>query len=390
MRTGKLITRVDRYICRQLFLALIAVTGGLTALIWLTQSLRFVELVVNHGLSFGVFLELTGLLIPSFVAVILPITTFVVVQFIYQRLAGDRELTVMRAAGLSPIALSRPALAIALLAVGSGFLLNLIIVPASLRSFREFQWEVRNKVVAFLLQEGVFTQVNGDVTVYVRSRDPGGGLRGILIDDARDKRAHATILAESGRLIDGPNGPQVVLFNGTRQEIDPKSGRLDMLTFRQNVLELGDAAHSDAARLPDMSEVSLAALLDPHPANPRDIPKWVAEAHKRLATPLTALSYALIALVSVLTGTFRRHGSLLRPLAGVLGVVGLLALGLLSDDLAARNNALIPLIWIQAVVPGAICAWLLLGPPVLVALRRSRSPVRRGMPPITPAAGAAP
>jgi lipopolysaccharide export system permease protein len=36
---------------RQLFWALIAVTTGLTALIWLTQSLRFVELVVNRGLS---------------------------------------------------------------------------------------------------------------------------------------------------------------------------------------------------------------------------------------------------------------------------------------------------------------------------------------------------
>ena len=103
--------RLDRYIFRQLLFALIAVTSGLTALIWLTQSLRFVELVVNHGLSFGVFLRLTGLLIPSFVAVILPITTFVVVQFVYQRLAGDRELTVMRAAGLSPFALARPAFA---------------------------------------------------------------------------------------------------------------------------------------------------------------------------------------------------------------------------------------------------------------------------------------
>ena len=104
MRSRPLVTRLDRYMFYQQLWALIAVTGGLAALIWLTQSLRFVELVVNHGLSIGVFLELTGLLIPSFVAVILPITTFVVIQFIYQRLAGDRELTVMRSAGLSPSA----------------------------------------------------------------------------------------------------------------------------------------------------------------------------------------------------------------------------------------------------------------------------------------------
>jgi len=376
MRPGKLITRLDRYVFRQLLVALLAVTGGLTALIWLTQSLRFVELVVNHGLSFGVFFELTGLLIPSFVAVILPITTFVVVQFVYQRLAGDRELTVMRAAGLSPFALSRPALALAILATAACYLLNLVIVPASLSDFREFQWEIRNKVVAFLLQEGVFTQVSDDITVYVRSRDPAGNLRGILVDDGRDKRAHATILAESGRLIHGPNGqPEVLLFNGTRQEIDPKTGRLDILTFRENVLDLADATHDAAARLPDMSEVPLATLLHPHPANPHDIPKWIAEAHKRLATPITALSYAMVALVSVLTGMFRRHGSLLRPLAGVATVVVLLAAGLLCDDLAARNNALIPLMWLQPIVPGLVCVWLLFGPQLLAPLLRPPMPV---------------
>jgi lipopolysaccharide export system permease protein len=83
-------TRLDRYILGQLTVALLAVTLALVALIWLTQSLKFVELVVNRGLSLSVFLQLTSLLIPSFVAIILPITTFVVVQFVYQRLAGGR------------------------------------------------------------------------------------------------------------------------------------------------------------------------------------------------------------------------------------------------------------------------------------------------------------
>jgi lipopolysaccharide export system permease protein len=54
MRSGRLVTRLDIYIFRQVLVALLAATGGLTALIWLTQSLRFVELVVNRGLSFFV------------------------------------------------------------------------------------------------------------------------------------------------------------------------------------------------------------------------------------------------------------------------------------------------------------------------------------------------
>lgn len=369
MRTGRVITRLDWYMFRQLGLALIAVTGGLTALIWLVQSLRFVELVVNHGLSLGVFMELTGLLIPSFVAVILPITTFVVVQFIYQRMAGDREITVMRTAGLSPGALSRPALVLTVLVIAACYLLNLWLVPASLASFRQFQWEIRNQMAAFLLQEGVFTQVSDNLTVYVRSRDPDGTLRGILVDDERDKTATATILAEHGRLVEGPNGPRVLLVSGSRQEIDRQTGRLNVLTFAQNELDLTDSAKNDGERLRDMTEVTLGELLDPHPANPRDAPKWIAEAHKRLAGPLTAFSFAAVALLSVLSGTFRRHGSIVRPLVAIAAVVVLLATGLAVENLAARDNALLPLIWLQALAPGVICCWVLLGPQALTTWR---------------------
>jgi lipopolysaccharide export system permease protein len=362
MRGGPIVTRFDRYIFRQLFLALIAVTGGLTALIWLTQSLRFVELVVNRGLSFVVFLRLTGLLIPSFVAVILPITTYVVIQFIYQRLASDRELTVMRAAGLSPFALSRPALAVAVLVSLAGLGLSLYAVPSTLASFRQFQWEIRNRLVAFLLQEGVFTPISDKLTVYVRSRDEDGTLRGILVDDGRESASHATILAERGQLVEGSSGPRAVLFNGSRQDIDHVNGRLNVLTFQQNEIDLGDASKDNGERPPDMSEVSLAALLDPHPINPRDEAKWRAEGHKRLTMPLTTLSYALVALYATLTGTFRRQGAIIRPLIAVGTVVALLAAGLAVGTLAARDNTLLPLMWVHAILPGLIAGWLLYSP----------------------------
>ena len=359
-------TQLDRYVLRQLAIAVVAVTGGLVALIWLTQSLRFVELVVNRGLSLGVFLQLTGLLVPNFVAVILPITTFVVVQFIYQRLAGDRELTVMRAAGLSPFALARPALILAALIVGLSYLLNLWLVPTSFTAFREYQFEIRNRLAAFLLQEGVFTPVSDDLTVYIRGREQDGTLRGVLVEDARQRNSRATILAESGRLVDGPQGPRVVLRNGSRQEIDRATGRLNVLTFAENSVDLASRTKSEEVRYRDSTEMSLDELLNPDPAiNARDHGKLLVEAHRRLSAPLTALSFTLVALLSVLTGAFRRHGNVLRPLVAVLSVVALLALGLALLNLAARQPALIPLVWIHATLPGLACAWLLFAPPPL-------------------------
>jgi lipopolysaccharide export system permease protein len=372
-----MVTQIDRYVFRQLLIALIASTGGLVALIWLTQSLRFIELVVNRGLSFFVFLKLTSLLIPSFVAVILPITTYVVVQFCYQRLAGDRELTVMRAAGLSNWALSRPAMALGIFSVTACFVLNVWLVPQSYAAFREYQFEIRNRMAAFLLQEGVFTPISDEMTVYVRSRDLDGTLHGILIDDARQKNARATILAERGRLVGIEGVPRLQLENGSRQELDRQTGRLNMLTFAENSIDLTQNGHNAEQRYRDFTEMSMDELLHPDTAvvSTRDLPKLLVEAHRRLSSPATCASFALVALVSVLTGTFRRFGGLLRPVLAALTIVGLLALGLAIANLAARLPNLVPLIWLHAIGPGAIAAWVLFVPgpravrPVFAAAR---------------------
>ena len=81
------------------------------------------------------------------------------------------------------------------------FVLNVWMVPAAFTEFRQYQFEIRNRLAAFLLQEGVFTPVSDDLTVYVRGRDRDGTLRGIMVDDARQPNSHATIFAERGRLI---------------------------------------------------------------------------------------------------------------------------------------------------------------------------------------------
>ena len=360
------LTRIDRYILRQLLVALVAVTGALVALIWLTQSLRFVELVVNRGLSMRVFLQLTGLLIPNFVAVILPITTFVVVLFIYQRLSGDREITVLRGAGLSQFALSRPALMLSAISIGAGLLLNLWIVPASSQAFKEYQFELRNKVAAFLLQEGVFTAISDQLTVYVRSRDQDGTLRGIMVEDDRQTTSRSTILAESGRLVATGDVPRVLLENGSREEIDAKTGRLNVLTFEQDTVDLASNGKGGDQRFRSEDEMSMHELLHPDPAN-REASKMIVEAHKRLTQPLTSASFTMVALLAVLAGGFRRGGNLAQPLAAVAALVGLIGLGLAVPSVATHNLALIPLVWLEAVAPGIVCAWLL-----FVPLRRYR------------------
>ncbi len=354
------LTRIDRYIFGQLLIALVLVTLGLVALIWLTQSLRFIQIIVDHGLSPVVFIRLTSLLVPSFVATILPITCFIVVLFIYARLGSDREITVMRACGLSDFALARPALWLAAAATLVGYGLNLILVPASLGSFRTYQYEIRNQIAAFLLEPGVFTPVADHITVYVQSRGADDSLGGILIEDGRDRAAPATILAASGQLLVSPQGPVVVLENGSREQIDPKTGRLDVLTFQRNVVSLAQTAKAAIPDMVDSAEANLQELLHP-PASlsPDDRGKWLVEAQRRLTAPLSTLSFTLIGLLAALRGMFRRNGGLVRPVGAVVAVTLLVALSLGVGNLAARDTVLLPLMWVVAVLPGLVAGVML-------------------------------
>lgn len=362
-------TRLDRYVFRQLLIGLAVTTVGLVALVWLTQSLRFIQLIIQHGLSPLVFLHLTGLLVPSFLAVILPITCFIVTLFVYARLAADRELTVMRAAGMSDPAIARPALALAVLSMAACWVLNVWVVPATLTQFSRFESIIRNQVAAFLLEPGVFTPIPGHITVYVQQRDKDGVLHGIVIQDARQKDQPATILARTGRLIAGPNGPEVMLKDGSREQIDQKTGRLNILSFRQNLIDLAKPSSTQVDFAPKTSEASIGQLFHPDRANigPAMQRQWHEEAWRRIAAPFAVISYTLLALLSVLRSPFRRQGGAAALVAAVLGVMGLVALELGIENLAARQNGLIPLIFVVTLGPS------LVGLVLLVRHRRRRA-----------------
>src|SRR5215469_9118371 len=105
--------RIFRYLFQHVAITTLVVVVTLTAAIWLTQSLRFIDWIVNHGLPITTFIYITVLVLPSFLGVILPIALFCSVLFTYQRMQVDSEIVVMRSVGVSPLHLAKPALTMA-------------------------------------------------------------------------------------------------------------------------------------------------------------------------------------------------------------------------------------------------------------------------------------
>lgn len=353
---------LDRYLFQQLFTGFVVVAIALVCVLWLTQSLRFVELIVNRGLGIGTFIYFTALLLPNFLTIILPIALFAVVTFVYSRLNMDRELPVMRAMGMSNWAIGRPALILTAFVMMASYALNLYIVPKSYEQFRELQWELRHSMSHLLLREGAFNELSRNVTVYVRERTQEGQLLGILVHDESDENRPVTLMAERGAMVEVEGSARVIMFEGNRQVVDAHSGKLSMLYFDRYTHDVKLKRQSAQDRTPESREMTVPDLLEPQKnpkLEPRDYGKFIVEGHQRMISPFLCLSNVLAALLFLTAGQFSRRGQAQRILFAILGVVFLQIASLGMANIAAKNLQLLPLLYIGTLLPVPVCSFFL-------------------------------
>ena len=345
---------LTRYMLNQLVIGLLLITLSLVCVMWLSQSLRFVEMIVNRGLSVGGFLYLTALLLPNLVSIILPIALFIAAAFVYGKLVADRELVVMRAAGLSQQELMRPALVVATAVTLALLIINIDLLPRSYTAFKELQWTIRHTFSHVLLREGTFTLVRPGITIYVRERTDDEQLHGVLVHDERRPGRPSTLMAARGAMVNAEDGSRVVLFDGNRQEVDPQTHQLSVLYFDRYTFDIEPARGTTDERFREPRERSIRelfeALHDPN-LSARDRNRFVVEGHKRLAQPFSAFGYALIALACLISGPFSRRAQTKRIALAVLLMVTSQALAMGIEGFAVKHLVLIPFIYLNMFVP---------------------------------------
>ena len=353
--------KLDWYLFRQLLAATLFVTVTLTGVVWLMQSLRFIEMIVNRGLSVPVFVYFTFLLLPTFISVILPIALVAAVIFVYNRLLTDSELIVMRAGGYSQFGLAKPAIVLSFLILIVSFSLSLYLLPSSFRNFKDLEFSLRNSFPTVLLQEGVFNQMTKGITVYIRKREKNGELQGIVIHDTRTPKTPITIMANKGAIVAGDNGPRVIMVDGNRQQVDRNTGQLSLLYFDRYSFDLDTVSKDRTVRWREPKERYLHELFFPDSQEKIlwNFHKLRMEGHYRLSMPLLPLGLTLSVLAFLLSGDFNRRGQLWRVLAAV-GVTLCIELGHLGvQNLGERTPQLTLGMYAVPLLPAGIALFVM-------------------------------
>src|SRR5438270_205773 len=239
---------------------------------------------------------------------------------------------------------------------GIGFIglmsLSAYFLPASNREFKDLQFEIRNRFVSSLLQEGTFTTISDKLTIYVGSRNERGEISGVLINDERDPQQPVTIFAERGAFADTTEGSRIILVNGNRQRYERASGKLSVLTFERYTLDLAMLRDAPVVRFREAQERFLGELFfPPGDLDATNYRNFLVEGHQRLAVPLSIFSFVIIPLACLLPGEFNRRGQLKRVLLAVVFALVFQSTDLGIKNLAASHYAAIPLMYVIDLLP---------------------------------------
>ena len=318
---------IGRYIFRITFGAFLVTCLSITALMWITQALRDIDLMTNQGQSILVFVGITGLIIPLLIQIIAPIALMIAVAYVLNKLGNDSEIIVMNAAGMPPSVLFRPFLAVGAVVSLLVAAISAYVSPWGLRELRLWATEVRTDLVSNVVQPGRFTQLEQRLTLHIRERMPNGQLQGILIDDQRNPKERVTILAEKGDIVKNQRGAFLVLGNGSVQRHE--SGQRDpaLVLFDSYGFDLSSLATGSPQSIKySTRERYLWELYDSERADARfaDQPNQVrAEFHDRITAPLYPLAFVIL-IYAYLGAPRTTRQSRALSLLGAIGVAAAL------------------------------------------------------------------
>src|SRR5277367_4753128 len=282
--------RIERYLFRTAATAFLAGLLTLTAVIWVTQALKQLDLMTGKGQTILVFLTMTGLGLPFLTAIIAPVALFASVLYCLNKLNGDSELVVMSASGISTARLLAPFLALFALVFLAVAALYLDIVPRSFQAIQTLTARVHADFIANFARPGAFTELEAGFVFHYRERANDGSLRGVFIQDRRDAAAIATYIAEVGEIVEKEGETYLLLLKGSTQR--PRaSGDSAIITFDDYAIDLSQfIGKGDAIRRP--RERTTWQLLA---GDPRDPAQLVGQLRAELLERFTSPFYAFAA-----------------------------------------------------------------------------------------------
>ena len=300
---------LDRYIMREMVPPTSLGLLVFTFILLIDQIPRLLAILVARSADvttiFRVFLNL----LPSILAVTLPMAFLLGVLLAFGRMASDSEIVALRAVGVSPLRLLAPVLALSLLTGLITFYINAVALPAANQAHRELVFSLLVSKARTVVKPRTFTDdlLPGKLMLYVSDIAADSGVwRNVFIHDNTDPREPKVMLAREGALVIDKEKHKVrlQLGEGTLHTFsipnpkDYRQARFDShgfdLPFDEFFPKLPLSKGDREMTLPELTEQIGKKQASGRPA--KEWARFAVEWHKKFAIPSACIVFGVLGL----------------------------------------------------------------------------------------------
>lgn len=321
--------RIDRYIVQHIYVFIALVAFGLISIYSFIGFLSDMDDVGKGQFGIAQLMIYTLMMMPAGLYTLMPIIAMLGTLMGLGTLAGQSELTAMRAAGFSLLRMGAVTVIAGLILGLFGYVLGDWIAPATQRAAQDYKFTARDGSLAQAEKHPVWLR-DGDSIFHIRQLIAQDHVADVdVFTLAADMRLIASYRIKEGRYQGGE-----WRFSGVRKAAltmdSVTTTDVPQLTWKgalsPEVLHLL-LLKADSLTMPGL--VRLIGYLD---GNRLDSTRYRAEMWRKLIAPVTVMSLMLFAIPFVLTSP-RSGGAGQRLLIGILVGVGFYVLNEVSVNL---------------------------------------------------------
>ncbi len=356
----KILFRKLLFDCLYFFIITLISTG---IIIWVFQAVNFLDIMIEDGRNYLVYIKYTLLNFPKIVSKILPFAIFFSFSYVIAKYEINNELIVFWNYGVDKISLINFFLKFSVLIMILQIILSTFVVPKTQDLARSF---LRSSSVDFFdnfIKPKKFNDTLKNLTIYAEDKDDQGNLKNIYLKKVNEDSNQITFAKEGKFKV--KNGAKVlVLYNG--QTINEANKKISNFSFSES--DFGfinlDSNTITTVKTQETSTFQLFQCLenlnsfnikifgnknvinlDNNNCNKRNINNIFTELYKRIIIPMYIPLLMIVALMHILrskeTVNYYRYRILLFLIGLLLIILSESSLKLVEDSFYANVKLII-------------------------------------------------
>jgi len=274
---------------------------------------------------------------------------------------------VMNAAGLSPFRLFRPFVHATIVVALLVAFIAAYLAPDGMRRIKQWDAEITADVLTNILQPGRFAQLDQNLTIRIRERQPGGILLGIFIDDRRDPKERVSIVADHGTVVKSGNGSFLVLEDGNLQRFEAGKRDPALVAFGRYAFDMSkfSQGHDTSLGIRERYLWELFSVDENDPMSRLLSGQFRAELHDRFMAPIYPFAFAALTFAFLGTPRTTRQSRNFSIGSAILAVFGLRMAGFACSVMTVKSPwaALVQYLLLAGAIVGSL--WIILGSVVI-------------------------